>query len=92
MNLYLVAQDTNNGMDTFDSFVCVAKSEEEARNLHPYGYLREGNQWWSSECRYKQPVSDYSWVAPTYVTVTYLGLASNELTQAGVICKSFNAG
>ncbi len=35
MNIYLVEQSDNNGYDTYDSFVCVAKSEGNARNIHP---------------------------------------------------------
>lgn len=37
MNLYKISQDVNDGWDTFDSAIVAAKSEEDARNIHPDG-------------------------------------------------------
>ena len=35
MNLYRVDRQGETNYDEYDSFVCVAKDEEEARYLHP---------------------------------------------------------
>ena len=35
MNIYKVSQDKNCDYDSYDSFVCVAESEEQAKNMFP---------------------------------------------------------
>lgn len=81
MNIYKVSQDINGDYDTYDSFVCVAESEDDARDMHPNGELiGKSSHWdWVSEkdkhlCR-----------------VDFIGVASPESTR-GVILASFNAG
>jgi len=38
MNIYKCSQSHNDNWDTFDSFVCYANNEEEAKNMKPdYG-------------------------------------------------------
>lgn len=76
MKLWLIEQNINNGYDTYDSAVVAAKTEEEARNIHPRG----DNEW-----------SDYCWVSPNKVSVSLIGNAIPK-TNKGVICASFNAG
>jgi len=79
MNIYLCEQEENNDWDTYDSFVCVANNEDEARNTLPSVYEE-----WGEEC--------YCWCSsPDKVTVTLVGAASRD-QKAGVICASFNAG
>lgn len=78
MNLYLISQDVNDGWDTYDSAVVAAKSEQEARSIHPSG--RESSPTW-----------DQTWTSPTNVKVELIGKAVPG-TKAGVICSSFNAG
>lgn len=38
--LYKVWQSVNTGYDTYDSLVCSAKNEEEARNIKPSEYMK----------------------------------------------------
>lgn len=78
MNLYLIWQDVNNGWDTYDSAVVVAKTEEEARNMLPY-VPNEAYDWKSG-----------SWADPKYVQVRQIGHALAG--ETGIICASFNAG
>lgn len=79
MNIYLVSQDENSDYDTFDSFVCHAESEEQARNMLPSELEKWGgahSAWCSS---------------PDLVSVELVGLSSPG-SEVGVICSSFNAG
>jgi hypothetical protein len=74
------------GWDSYDSFVCVAEDEDEARNLHPIGCgIREKE----TEHRYSD------WVKTSQVhllKVEYIGEAKEEYKEATIICASFNAG
>jgi hypothetical protein len=80
MNIYLVSQSVNQHYDTFDSFVCYANSEEEAKSLHPSGTPL-------SEMGY---TSD--WVSNAEdVTVSLLG-SNPDITESSIILSSFNAG
>ena len=80
MNIYLCSQDENCDYDTYDSFVCYAETEEQARNIYPtspnYNTEPEWDTWASS---------------PEKVTVELLGTALPG-SEVGVICSSFNAG
>jgi len=77
MNIYLIDQDVVYGYDTYDSAVVAAESEEEARNIHPYGNWENRLDAW---CTY-----------PRDVNVKCIGIAANHITR-GVILASFNAG
>lgn len=82
MNLYYLTQDSNNDYDTYDSVIVAAKSEDEARVIHPAGEpLPHWNPWEQS-----------SWVpSPDLVKVYLIGTAI-EGTEQGVVLASFNAG
>ena len=82
MNLYLISQNKESGWDTFDSAVVAATTEQTAMETHPQGIWGSGNSRWDSS----------SWCSDRkYVAVEYLGEAK-PVTEAGVICASFNAG
>ena len=88
MNLYLLTQTETVGYDTFDAMVVAAKSEDEARKIHPYNNssLRPDEDPWDEEPFFA------SWaLTPEAVTVTLLGVAKRG-TKAGIILTSFNAG
>ena len=76
MNLYLVEQDENTGYDTYDSFVCSARTEESARQQNPC--LIEWGDWgsWAS--------------SPDKVIVTEIG--KTNIDEEKIIISSFNAG
>lgn len=97
MNIYLLEQGINNGYDTYDSCIVYAKSEEEARNIHPSQFVthtKEG-KWmgtYSKGGEYEQ--DNGGWVEYKNIdkiTVTLLGKAIKEVNK-GVILASFNAG
>jgi len=48
MNIYLIAQNTNNDYDTYDSAVVIAPDEEAARNMHPHD-AHMGDTWTDPE-------------------------------------------
>ena len=79
MNLYLLTQDEETGYDTFDSMVVAAKSETDAKSIHPYG---DGAWGYWSGCWPK---------SPECVDAKFIGYAV-EGTPSGVILSSFNAG
>lgn len=79
MYLYLLTQDVESGYDTFDSVVVAAKSETDAKSIHPYGDDAWG--YWSG-CWPKSPEN---------VDAKLIGKAV-EGAQSGVILASFNAG
>lgn len=78
MNLYLLTQNEVSGYDTYDSVVVAAKTETDAKSIHPCTILGWGS-------RGDWPKS------PDSVEVKLIGKAV-EGTSAGVILSSFNAG
>jgi hypothetical protein len=79
MNLYLISQNQNIGYDTYDSAVVVAKSEEDARLIHP-----RNTDWNGTDDSYG------AWCVKERVKVQLIGKAVKGIS--GVICASFNAG
>ena len=79
MNIYLLHQHKHNGYDTFSGLVVVARSEAEARRIHPWGSWKdEGIRVWVE--------------TPEEVEVTLLGLAEPNLRNGEKILKSYHAG
>ena len=78
MNLYLCSQSSNTNYDTYDSFVCVAETSEEAMNTTPnaYDFGEQYGTWCDS---------------PDLVTVQYIGVAFKGMKK-GIVCASFNTG
>lgn len=77
MNLYLISQTEDNDYDTYDSAIVCARSEKEARQIHP-----GGRKWGEA----------YGWCrSPEAVSVEKIGKADNGV-KVGVVLASFNAG
>ncbi len=101
MNLFLISQDRVNGYDTYDSAVVVAKSEDDARNIHPSRFVTHvtDGKWMGTYSGGESIGSEYDnddcmscW--PKYsdidcIEVEYLGETDKG---RGVVCASFNAG
>lgn len=100
MKLFLISQDKVNGYDTYDSAVVSAKSEADARNIHPWEFVTHvtNGKWMGTYSGGKNIGSEYenddgySW--PKYsdidcVKVEYLGETDKP---RGVIIASYNAG
>lgn len=96
MKLYLVKQNINTGYDTYDSFICAANSEDEAKRMNPGGFRKWSD---SKNCwmfQYvdgtEEPDDDSSWVNHIKnVKVKEIGKAIKGI-KSGIICASFNAG
>ena len=78
MNIYYVDRELID-MNTYDSFICFAKTEEEARFMHP------DNNWekepvWQDWCKKEECGS---------LKVTLLGVAQEEV-EAKAIHSSYN--
>ncbi len=79
MKIFKLSQRINNGYDTYDSCVVVAKDENEARLIRP-----DGNDW----------KADYynSWAnMPEEVIVEEIGTTRKQF-EYPIICASFNPG
>lgn len=83
MNLYLISQDVNNDYDTYDSAVVAAKSEDEAKQLHPRGNDEKVSEF--------DGMGGSTWAAIENVQCIKIGTAVKG-TKQGVILASFNAG
>jgi len=71
MNIYLISQNTNNGYDTYDSAVVVAKTEAEARLITPSSFIYDTKD--------ENGVFDSStWCNPDEVEVKLIGKAINQ--------------
>ena len=76
VNLYKISQNTNNGLDTYDSAIVCAASEDEARLINP----EIGS------------TTYYCWCAAAEdVTVELIGTALEDANR-GIVLASFNAG
>ena len=76
LKLWLISQNEHVGLDSYDSAVVAAKTEEEARLINPDGEWKLYSAWCSS---------------PDKVHVEYLGIAT-EGVEPGIVLSSFNAG
>lgn len=101
MNIYLVSQNVNTGYDTYDSFVCVAENEDDARTIHPSRFAThiKDSKWMGTYSGGAKIGEEYSlsngdWVSvetAKTIPVTLIGVA--DISQKrGVILSSFNAG
>jgi hypothetical protein len=76
MKIWKITQNVNNSYDTFDSAIVVAKTEEDAKTIHP------------ADSEFS---STRTWCHVDEVKVEYIGTATKG-TKRGVILASFNAG
>jgi len=85
MNIYLLKQEDNNGYDTYDSMVVIAKNSSIAKTIHPIEELgsRRSVAW--------KPYSDAWAVSPKSVVAYLIGTADPNADE-GIVLSSFNAG
>lgn len=82
MNIYKISQSTNNGYDTFDSAIVIAKDESEARFIYPGSFDMK----WPKEHIFNE------WCElPEQVIVEYIGKAKPKSKKC-VILASYNSG
>jgi hypothetical protein len=97
MNIYKVEQDLNRGYDTYDSFVCIAKTEQEARETSPSPYVthHKDGSWYGTYTKggeYKIWGNDWvSFDQINQLKVSLIGVAYED-QKKGVVIASFNAG
>lgn len=89
MNLYLVRRTDDIVYDEYDSFVCAAESEEQARSMLPFGEeLVRGEP--KENIR---SLTIWEWTNDlNKIKVEYIGKADEKYTKLTVILASFNAG
>ena len=90
MNIYLIVRTDKINYDEFDSFIVIAKTEEEAKHTHPYYKeeedIKEEVWYWKNS---------NSWINKDnlhLLNVILIGKATKKHNIRKVICASFNAG
>ena len=83
MKIYYLTQSHRSGYDRYDSCVVIAKSEADARKIHPRDSPNEES--------IATPKSGDAWAPPDLVKVECIGVAQRG-QRRGVVCASFNAG
>jgi hypothetical protein len=96
MKIYKVTQEANDDYDTYDSFICAAESEEEARAMHPSGRVRYDYNLGYWVDRYGERSDSrsylYDWTPDLGdIDVEYLGEGYPGIKK-GIILASYNAG
>lgn len=101
LNIYLVEQDINNDYDTYDSFIVIAESEQQAREIHPSAHAthHKNGEWYGTyaggnNIGGEYVLSTHDWIdfsAIHLLKVTHIGVANKDSTP-GVVLASFNAG
>ena len=87
MNIYHISQTENRGYDTYSDAVVIAPDVETARRVNPSEY---GDVFMTHE-DWKYTYS--SWASsPENVSVTLVGVASENEKSPRVVCASFHAG
>lgn len=83
LRLYRISQHENNGYDTYDSAIVAAKTEQEAREIHPADWRDNAWHWENNRgC----------WVdSPEKVDVELIGTADWKIPK-GVVLSSYRAG
>lgn len=87
MNIYHISQTENRGYDTYSDAVVIAPDVETARRVNPreYGDVFMTDEDWKYTCS--------SWASsPENVSVTLVGVASENEKSPRVVCASFHAG
>lgn len=80
MNLYLVSRTDEVDYEEVESFVCVAKSSLQARDMHPSNPIGE----WPNDGEW------YGWIPRNKIStlnVIYLGKASPRFSTPEIILK-----
>ena len=90
MKIFLVERTDDGDYDQFDSFVCIAKNEHDAKHTHPdydsTDVSKENTGLWDGK---KERFSE--WTDIENVTATYIGEAKDDSVRS-VVCSSYNAG
>ena len=91
MNIYLISCPINLGYDNYSSAVVVARSEQEARMLHPSGRYAWANGRWENECG--DEAWD-KWPNPPAVNVRCIGMELPDQcsVEPRIILASYHAG
>ena len=89
MNLYLVSRTDKIDYDEYDSFVCAAENEEQARKMLPFDeeLVREETEENIRNLIFWEWTNDLN-----KIKVEYIGKADEKYTKPTVILASFNAG
>jgi hypothetical protein len=104
MNIYKVTRISQWDYDQYSSFVCVAKDDEQAKNINPSfvsifdtrfaKYMNNTDEFYIKlfiDWKNIDEYDRYSWVKDrSDLTVTFIG--TTQLTQVGVILASYHAG
>jgi hypothetical protein len=98
-NLYLIHAHRSSGIPTpfeynhgtYDSAVVCARSEAEAKCIHPDGEGIFLNGKWVGSVHGYIYTDNSGWVNPDSVEVKFIGVAAEGMQPGAIVCASFNA-
>lgn len=93
--IWLLEQTAVDDLDSYDSCVVAAATEDDAKLIHPSCYVDRWDDGRSEWIRADGEVSDCGndqWSSPALVTATKIGFAVGDVKPGDVLCASFNAG
>lgn len=90
MKLWKISRNDRIRYDEYDSAVVVAKTEEDARLIHPNEMAEWSGRNWTRLSVGEQVWTCEDWAPPHTLSVEYLGTTDRAIS--GVILASFNAG
>jgi len=91
MKVFRVSRKGYGGYDTYDSFVCVAENEIQARCMHPKKMIKfdlDRDEWVSTNNNNKFNYATNTWVN----SINDVEVEEIDLSKMDVILSSFNAG
>ena len=87
MNIYHISQTENRGFDTYSDAVVIAPDVETARRINP----SECGDVFMTDADWQYRYSGWA-SSPENVSVTLVGVASENEKLPRVVCASFHAG
>lgn len=94
LKLFKLTNVSTSGWDTYDTAVVCARSEAEARLIHPsgmYDITEDGSLKYKDEDRMLPWSVSSDWAYPNELEVECIGIAGEDIKE-GLIIASFNAG
>jgi len=91
--LYVIyrAEEDESTWDDYRKAVVVARSEEEARLIHPDDDITLGTAWWESD-EGGRSIGLRNWVQPSRVQVLEIGVAHPDFKSGTVVCADMLRG
>lgn len=96
VNIYKILRNKKVAWDAFESAVVAARSEDEARRIHPDGLHTWNGDSWNKVERTHDSLEQSrwameSWNRPGRIKIEYIGKAREGIPSGAVIVSSYDA-